>query len=104
MERLNKSFTHEEIRNAAFQIGAHKTPGIDEKPEVFFQHYLDIVRPLTIKAISGFLKSSFLLKKFNKKMIALVPKTDVLLRSHTFDLLVCALPHTRLLQSQYSLL
>ncbi|PPR93088.1 hypothetical protein GOBAR_AA27583 [Gossypium barbadense] len=40
---LDHPFTEEEVQRTVFQIGAHKAPGIDDKPGFFYQHYWNIV-------------------------------------------------------------
>ena len=76
LEWLDKPFTAREIKEAAFQIGPFKSPGIDGKLGIFYQKYWHIVGDLTTTASLHFLNSGFLLKEINKTLVALVPKVE----------------------------
>ena len=76
MEWLNRPFTSEEIREAAFQIGPLKAPGCDGKPGIFFQKFWHIVGSLTTASSLAFLNSGHLLKELNKTIIVLIPKVE----------------------------
>ncbi|OMO90423.1 Endonuclease/exonuclease/phosphatase [Corchorus olitorius] len=49
-EILNKPFEAEEVKLAAFQIGPLKSPGVDGKPGIFYQHFWEVVGELTTEA------------------------------------------------------
>lgn len=66
---LNAHFTASEVKTAIFQIGPTKSPGIYGKSAGFYK---------TSKAVLSFLNSWNLLKKFNKTLIALIPKKTCL--------------------------
>ncbi|XVF88168.1 hypothetical protein PTKIN_Ptkin19aG0028600 [Pterospermum kingtungense] len=76
VQRLNQPFTIEEIREALFQIGPLKGPGIDGAPAIFYQKMWHIVGESTTNAVVSFLNSGHLLKEFNKTLITLIPKID----------------------------
>lgn len=50
------------------------TPGIDGKPDGFYQSFWETVGKDTCEVVLHFLNSGHLLKEFNRTLIALVPK------------------------------
>ena len=76
IEWLNKPFSTAQIRKAAFQIGPHKSPGIDDKPGIFYKKFWHIVGNLTTSASLHFLNTGFLLKELNKSLVALILKVE----------------------------
>ena len=75
-EMLNKPFTPEEVKIAAFQIRPFKAPGIDGKPGMFYQKYWNIIGNLTTASTLSCLNSGCILKELNKTLITLIPKMD----------------------------
>ncbi|OMO96071.1 reverse transcriptase [Corchorus capsularis] len=73
---LDKPFTADEIKQAAFQLGPWKAPGVDGKPVLFYQQFWDIVGALTTASSLSFLNSGHMLKELNKTLITLVPKKN----------------------------
>ncbi|OMO80770.1 reverse transcriptase [Corchorus capsularis] len=65
---------YEEVRQAAFQLGPMKAPGVDGKPATFYQQYWDVVGNLTTQSAFDFLNNGHILKELNKTLIALIPK------------------------------
>ena len=75
-EWLNRSFSLEEIKDAAFQIGPLKALGVDGKPGIFYQRFWHIVGSLTTASFITFLNLGYLFKELNKTLISLIPEID----------------------------
>ncbi|OMO88682.1 reverse transcriptase [Corchorus capsularis] len=75
-QSLTKPFGSEEIREAAFQLGAHKAPGPDGFNGIFFQEFWDIVGETVTKATLGFFNGGFMLRELNSTCIVLIPKVN----------------------------
>ncbi|MCH93266.1 RNA-directed DNA polymerase (Reverse transcriptase), partial [Trifolium medium] len=68
--------THEEIKNAVFNLNKDSAPGPDGVGAIFFQTYWDIIKHDVYKAVLQFFTSSWLLPNFNANTLVLIPKTD----------------------------
>lgn len=73
-ERLLSPILPEEIKRAAFQMGALKAPGPDGFPGMFFQNFWQVVGTDTCNAVTSFFEGGYLLKELNKTNIVLIPK------------------------------
>ncbi|KAL3689674.1 hypothetical protein R1sor_015983 [Riccia sorocarpa] len=79
-EGLQKSFSTEELLQAAKLLGRNKCPGPDGIPLEFFLQLWDTVAPLLLKATTQGLEQGRVLRFFNKGLITLLPKEgDVIL-------------------------
>ncbi|OMO87944.1 reverse transcriptase [Corchorus capsularis] len=75
-EMLTREVTEEEIKSAAFDMGALKAPGPDGFSGIFYQKYWEVVGDLVINAVKEFFRTGFLPQKLNKTNIVLIPKVD----------------------------
>lgn len=71
---LNRPFTSDEVKTAAFQIGGTKAPGSDGFLGCFYHHHWDIIGPSICSAVLAFLNSGYPLKEVNHSHIALISK------------------------------
>ncbi|OMO89581.1 reverse transcriptase [Corchorus capsularis] len=71
---LTRDFSIEEIKEATFQLGKHKSPGPDGFNGLFFQEYWSDVGPSIVDAVKSFFHSGRILKELNKTFIVLIPK------------------------------
>ncbi|CAN0912862.1 LINE-1 retrotransposable element ORF2 protein [Linum grandiflorum] len=72
--KLLRPFTGEEIKEALFQMGATKTPGIDGFPALFFQKNWNTLAPRLIEELTQFLHQGSFPEELNKMIITLLPK------------------------------
>ena len=71
---LLKPVDKEEIKKAAFELGANKAPGPDGFSGMFFQKFWNLFEEDIFIAFNSFFQSGFLLKALNLTNIVLVPK------------------------------
>lgn len=71
---LVRDITLEEVRAAAFQMGALKAPGSDGFPGLFYQCYWDVVGEDVYRAVQTFFQDGTLLQELNQTNITLIPK------------------------------
>ncbi|BFG30782.1 hypothetical protein CerSpe_170560 [Prunus speciosa] len=64
----------EEIKEAAFQLGASKAPGPDGFSGIFYHNYWGIIREDLCKMVKAFFQGDFLVHCLNMTEIALIPK------------------------------
>lgn len=74
---LTRPITDDEIKKAAFSIGALKAPGPDGYNGLFFQQYWDIVGWDVTKAVQEFFRGGVMPGEWNDTSIVLVPKVKV---------------------------
>lgn len=66
----------DEIKCTVFSMHAHKSPGPDGFPPLFYQHFWPIIAPSLIPAIQHFFHTGYLLKSWNHTFATLIPKTE----------------------------
>ncbi|CAL9016477.1 unnamed protein product, partial [Prunus brigantina] len=71
---LCRPVSDEEIKEAAFQLGANKAPGPDGFSGVFYHHYWDIIREDLCRMVKAFFHEEFSVHGLNMTEIALIPK------------------------------
>ncbi|CAL9007242.1 unnamed protein product [Prunus brigantina] len=71
---LCRPVSDEEIKEAAFQLGANKAPGPDGFSGVFYHHYWDIIREDLSRMVKAFFHEEFSVHGLNMTEIALIPK------------------------------
>ena len=71
---LNKTVSHEEIKEAIFSIDDSKAPGPDGFSSRFFKAAWNIIGSDVCAAVSSFFESGSMLREINCSIIALVPK------------------------------
>ena len=72
---LDREFDIEEIKEATFQLGSWKAPGLDGLPAMLFQKCWDTMRLTVIQATLSFLRTCYILKELNNTFITLVLKS-----------------------------
>ncbi len=65
-----------EIKNAIFDMGSEKSPGLDGMPAGFYQKYWNVIGPTVIKDVKDFFRSGKILKQVNHTFITLIQKID----------------------------
>lgn len=73
---LTRPICDEEIKLAAFQLGAFKAPGPDGFPGFFYQNYWDEVGGSVCTAVRSFFTGGFLLRELNQTNLVLIPKVS----------------------------
>lgn len=73
-EDLGKAVEDEDIRVAAFQLGALKAPGPDGFPRIFFQAYWDVLGSNISNAVKRFFETGVMSIDLNHTEIILVPE------------------------------
>ena len=76
--QLEQPLTDLEIELAIFQLGPHKSPGLDGIPAFFYQEYWSIVKQDILNSVHAFFHSGSMLKALNKTFITLIPKVMML--------------------------
>lgn len=71
---LTKPVTVEEIKTAAFAIGAHKAPGSDGFTASFYHNFWDEIGPSIVEEVTQFFHGEFLDQSHNHTNICLIPK------------------------------
>lgn len=64
----------DEVKSAAFQLGALKTPGPDGFPGLFYQQYWEVVHEVIQKTASTFYEYGSILQEMNMIRVTLIPK------------------------------
>lgn len=67
-------FSLEEVKSAAFQLGALKSPGPDGFSGLFYHKFWEIVKDLVHETTTDFRNGSVSLQALNQTHIALIPK------------------------------
>ena len=75
VQLLTQQVTEEEIKNALFNIGEDKSPGLDGYSFFFFKKAWDIVGRDFVAAVLEFFSSGQILKQINHSVLALIPKS-----------------------------
>ncbi|KAH7842957.1 hypothetical protein Vadar_011057 [Vaccinium darrowii] len=73
---LTKVVSSEEVRQAVFQMGPFKAPGLDSFPGLFYQTYWDIVGIEVVEAVQSFFLDGVILKEINHTNVTLIPKSN----------------------------
>ncbi|XP_028095770.1 uncharacterized protein LOC114293006 [Camellia sinensis] len=73
---LTRPFCDEEIKSAAFQLGAFKAPGPDGFPGFFYQNYWDEVGGSVCTAVRSFFNGGYILRELNQTNLVLIPKVS----------------------------
>lgn len=76
--------TMKEIKDAIFQLGAMKAPGLDGFSTLFFQHYWEVVGAVLSEMVLHFFKMGNMLRQFNHSFLVLIPKVDHPVRIEQF--------------------
>ncbi|PRQ30742.1 putative RNA-directed DNA polymerase [Rosa chinensis] len=71
---LTKEFTAEEVKEAAFHMGADKAPGPDGFHGIFFQNFWNIINETMSATATEFHETAHILSDLNKTNIVLIPK------------------------------
>ena len=71
---LIKEVSEEEIREAMFDIGAHKTPGPDGFSAVFYHQYWEDIKEDIVTEVKGFFQEGNLDPQLNHTNLCLIPK------------------------------
>lgn len=71
---LTKPVSREEVRKAAFQLGARKSPGPDGFSGMFYREFWPTLGDEIFKGVHEFFASGFLLKEVNRTDMVLIPK------------------------------
>lgn len=74
--RLHEPLSEDDIRQAMFDIGDDKYPGLDGFPASFFKTYWQMVGPYVVDAVGRFFQFGHLLKEWNQSLLILIPKQD----------------------------
>ncbi|OMO86337.1 reverse transcriptase [Corchorus capsularis] len=74
--KLNRPFTVEDIRVAAFDMGADKSPGPDGMTPLFYQQYWHIVGEKASEMALAFLNLRQALPDINHTSVVLIPKNE----------------------------
>lgn len=72
---LDKQFTDDKIRKAAFSVKRSSTPGEDGLTGAFYQHHWSIVGATVIEEVRSFFRMSSVPPGWNHTQICLLPKT-----------------------------
>ncbi|KAL4312016.1 hypothetical protein GQ457_01G003630 [Hibiscus cannabinus] len=72
--RLGRQVTEEEIKKAAFEMGALKSPGPDGFSGIFFQTFWETVKSDVVSTVLDFFETGNLDEDMNKTNIVLIPK------------------------------
>ncbi|GAB2301430.1 hypothetical protein Dimus_039250 [Dionaea muscipula] len=72
--RLVGSFCMKDVRDALWDIGENKSPGIDGFNALFFKRTWDFTGPLISAAVLHFFENPMMLKQANTTIIHLIPK------------------------------
>lgn len=64
----------DEVKSAAFQLGALKTPGPDGFPGLFYQQFWEVVHEVIQKTASTFYEYGSILQEMNMIRVTLIPK------------------------------
>lgn len=70
------SFMDQEIQHVMFVITNDKSPELDGFPSAFFKIYWPILGSHVTQAVNQFLTTGSLLKKWNRSLLVLIPKTE----------------------------
>lgn len=73
-EALLQPVSVDEIKSAAFQLGALKSSGPDGFPGLFYQHFWEIINGVIQKVASTFYENGSILKEMNMTRVTLIPK------------------------------
>jgi len=71
---LTAVVTREEVKQAAFQLGANKAPGPDGFNGLFFHNHWDIIHDDIYTSVNNFFNSGVMPSTFNRTLITLIPK------------------------------
>ncbi|KAF3776845.1 Transposon TX1 uncharacterized protein [Nymphaea thermarum] len=71
---LERSFLHQQIKNAVWALGSGKTPSIDGFPVEFFRTFWEVCSTDVFEFCDEFTSNSIFLKEFNQATCVLVPK------------------------------
>ncbi|XP_056695114.1 uncharacterized protein [Spinacia oleracea] len=77
IRNLNYDISEGEFKQAIFQMGGLKAPRPDGIPAMFDKKEWDIVGKEVTQAVLPFFKTGYLLKEWNRTLITLIPKTDM---------------------------
>lgn len=73
-EDLTKPVTPEEIKEAAYSIGAHKAPGQDGFTGSYYHTFWEDIGPSVVEEVMQFFNGEFLDQNHNHTNICLIPK------------------------------
>ena len=73
-QELTCDFTAEEIKDALFQMGSTKAPGLDGMNALFFQKFWHVVGESVINAVLDYFNSGVMDLAINHTHIVLIPK------------------------------
>jgi hypothetical protein len=71
---LTAPFSLEEVKSAAFQMGALKSPGPDGFPGLFYHKYWEVVNKVVFNTSKDFHSGGVSIQDLNQTHIALIPK------------------------------
>lgn len=71
---LTREVTEEEIKQAMFDIGSHRAPGLDRFSVVFYHQYWDDLKTDIVCEVQQFFETCVLDKQLNHTNICLIPK------------------------------
>jgi hypothetical protein len=75
-EKLNKEFTHDEVKEALDSIGDLKAPGLDGMHALFYKKFWDVVGEKVSEEVLGVLNSGHMPPEWNETCIVLIPKKE----------------------------
>lgn len=81
---LTSTISLEEVREAAYQLGALKAPGPDGFPGIFYQKYWRLINEVIFYTSTDFKEGRVCLKQMNKTHIIMIPKVPNLEKTTKF--------------------
>ena len=75
-QRLLRTATEEEVRQALFMMHPEKTPGPYGMTALFFQHSWHIIKNDLVEMVNNFLASGYMDSRLNITNICMIPKTE----------------------------